>query len=127
MQEVESFLIQETPWLRDAQSETEQKKRIGLLFNLNKMKNEQLSALNKLSQNQNSNGAWAWFNGGPDNRYITQHIVTGIGHLNHLNIACYIEACVLSCVSHIVPFLLYSPIMFTLLLRSVAFSLGVTL
>ena len=86
-QELKSLLIQETPWLRDAQSETEQKKRIGLLFNLNKMKNEQLSALNKLSQNQNSNGAWAWFNGGPDNRYITQHIVTGIGHLNHLNIA----------------------------------------
>jgi len=86
-QELKSLLIQETPWLLDAQSETEQKKRIGLLFNLNKMKNEQLSALNKLSQNQNSNGAWAWFNGGPDNRYITQHIVTGMGHLNHLNIA----------------------------------------
>lgn len=82
--ELKSLLIQETPWLRDAQSESEQKKRIGLLFNINKMKNEQQSALNKLIQNQNSNGAWAWFNGGPDNRYITQHIVTGIGHLNKL-------------------------------------------
>ncbi|KAG1657647.1 Kyphoscoliosis peptidase [Nymphon striatum] len=40
-QELKSLLIQETPWLRDAQSETEQKKRIALLFNLNKMKNEQ--------------------------------------------------------------------------------------
>ena len=86
-QELKSLLIQETPWLRDAQSETEQKKRIGLLFNLSKMKNEQELALNKLSQNQNSNGAWAWFNGGPDNRYITQHIITSMGHLNHLNVA----------------------------------------
>ena len=39
-QELKSLLIQETPWLRDAQSETEQKKRIALLFNLNKMNNE---------------------------------------------------------------------------------------
>ncbi|WP_423997897.1 alpha-2-macroglobulin family protein [Maribacter sp. IgM3_T14_3] len=83
-EELKSLLIQETPWLRDAQSETEQKKRIGLLFNLNKMKNEQQTALNKLAQNQNSSGAWSWFNGGPDNRYITQHIISGMGHLNKL-------------------------------------------
>ncbi len=80
-QELKSLLIQETPWLRDAQSETEQKKRIGLLFNLNKMKSEQIIALSKLKQNQKSSGAWPWFNGGPDNRFITQYIVTGLGHL----------------------------------------------
>ena len=51
-EELKSLLIQETPWLRDAQSETEQKKRIALLFNLNKMKNEQSTALSKLKQNQ---------------------------------------------------------------------------
>ena len=85
-QELKSLLIQETPWLRDAQSETEQKKRIALLFNLDKMKNEQATALNKLKNNQKTSGAWAWFNGGPDNRFITQHIITGLGHLNKLNI-----------------------------------------
>jgi uncharacterized protein YfaS (alpha-2-macroglobulin family) len=47
-QELKSLIIQETPWLRDAQSETEQKKRIALLFDLNKMKNEQEKAINKL-------------------------------------------------------------------------------
>ncbi len=85
-QELKSLLIQETPWLRDAQSETEQKKRIALLFDLNKMKNEQTNALNKLQQNQMSSGAWPWFKGGRANRYITQHIVTGLGHLKHLNV-----------------------------------------
>lgn len=85
-EELKSLLIQETPWLRDAQSESEQKKRIGLLFNMNKMQSEQKLALNKLIQNQKVNGAWPWFNGGPDNRYITQHIITGLGHLNHLNV-----------------------------------------
>src|SRR5690606_18983950 len=74
----------ETPWLRDAQSETEQKKRIALLFDLNKLKNDQDNAFHKLVQNQMSSGAWAWFKGGPENRFITQHIVTGLGHLRKL-------------------------------------------
>src|SRR5690606_37874648 len=82
--ELKSLLIQETPWLRDAQTETEQKKRIGLLFDLNKMHSEQAIALNKLENGQMSNGAWPWFNGGPENRYITQHIITGLGHLEKL-------------------------------------------
>jgi uncharacterized protein YfaS (alpha-2-macroglobulin family) len=85
-QELKSLLIQETPWLRDAQSETEQKKRIALLFNMNKMKNEQAAALNKLQQNQMSAGGWSWFAGGRANRYITQHIITGFGHLNKLGV-----------------------------------------
>jgi uncharacterized protein YfaS (alpha-2-macroglobulin family) len=86
-QELKSLLIQETPWLRDAQSESQQKKRIGLLFNLNKMKSEQEIALRKLENNQMYSGAWPWFNGGRENRYITQHIITGLGHLRHLSVA----------------------------------------
>lgn len=85
-QELKSILIQETPWLRDAQSETEQKKRIALLFDLNKMNNELQSAIQKLENNQMSSGAWAWFNGGRENRYITQHIINGFGHLNQLKV-----------------------------------------
>lgn len=85
-EELKSILIQETPWLRDAQSETEQKKRIALLFDLNKMNNELQNALRKLEQNQMNNGAWPWFHGGRKNRFITQHIITGFGHLKHLNV-----------------------------------------
>ncbi|MDC1504875.1 MG2 domain-containing protein [Winogradskyella sp.] len=85
-QELKSILIEETPWLRDAQSESEQKKRIGLLFDLNKMNNELSSALRKLKSNQSSSGAWPWFKGGRDNRYITQHIIAGFGHLKTLNV-----------------------------------------
>ncbi|ALJ04795.1 alpha-2-macroglobulin [Pseudalgibacter alginicilyticus] len=85
-EELKSILIQETPWLRDAQNETEQKKRIALLFDLNKMNNELQLALQKLENNQMYSGGWAWFNGGRENRYITQHIVTGFGHLNKLNV-----------------------------------------
>lgn len=84
--DLKSILIQETPWLRDAQSETEQKKRIALLFDLNKMKNELQSAINKLQSNQMASGGWSWFKGGQENRYITQHIIAGFGHLKKLNV-----------------------------------------
>src|SRR5690606_30149532 len=86
-EELKNILIQETPWLRDAQSETEQKKRIALLFDMNKMNNELNSAKRKLQNNQMDNGAWPWFEGGPSNRFITQHIITGCGHLYHLNVS----------------------------------------
>ncbi|MDO6760874.1 MG2 domain-containing protein [Tamlana sp. 2_MG-2023] len=84
--ELKSILIQETPWLRDAQSETEQKKRIALLFDLNKMNSELQTTINKLKSNQLHSGAWPWFNGGRENRYITQHIITGFGRLKQLKI-----------------------------------------
>ncbi|SDX09802.1 TonB-dependent outer membrane receptor, SusC/RagA subfamily, signature region [Lutibacter oricola] len=84
-EELKSIIIQETPWLRDAQNETEQKKRIGLLFDLNKMKNEQEIALNKLKELQFSNGGFPWFKGSKyPNRYITQHIASSYGHLKQL-------------------------------------------
>lgn len=34
---------------------------------------------------QSSNGGFTWFKGGQDDRYITQYIITGIGHLRKLN------------------------------------------
>ncbi|MCD8405235.1 alpha-2-macroglobulin [Tenacibaculum dicentrarchi] len=87
-QELKSLIIQETPWLRDAQSETEQKKRIALLFDLNKMKNEQENAINKLQNMQMSNGGFPWFKGGNyPNTYITQHIASGFGHLKKLGVS----------------------------------------
>ncbi len=87
-QELKSLIIQETPWLRDAQSETEQKKRIALLFDLNKMKNEQERAINKLKDIQMNSGGFPWFKGGRyESNFITQHIATGFGHLQKLGVS----------------------------------------
>ncbi len=85
-QELKEVLLQETPWVLDAKDETTRKKRVGLLFDLNLMSNNVQSAFNKLEKLQCSNGGWMWFSGMPDDRYITQHIVTGFGHLNHLGV-----------------------------------------
>ena len=85
-EDLKSVLIQETPWLRDAQSEAEQKKRIALLFDLNLMQRKQEEAITKLRQNQLGSGAWPWFTGGYESRYITQHIAAGFGHLDKLGV-----------------------------------------
>src|SRR6185437_10013139 len=86
-QELKSTLIEETPWLNDAVSETEQKKRIALLFDLNKMSNELKLNLEKLQKRQLPDGGFTWFGGDRSDRYITQHIAEGIGELYHLGIA----------------------------------------
>jgi len=84
-EELKSALLQETPWVLEAQNENQQKKNIALLFDMVRMSKEQENAFNKLKEMQSSNGGFVWFKGGPDDRYITQYITTGIGHLRKLN------------------------------------------
>ncbi|MFA6233155.1 MAG: hypothetical protein WC824_03050, partial [Bacteroidota bacterium] len=66
--------------------ENERKKRIALLFDLNTMGNNLETAMRKLEKAQSGNGGWPWFPGMPENRYITQYIVAGFGHLAALGV-----------------------------------------
>ncbi len=83
--ELKSVLLQETPWVFQANSESQQKKNIALLFDMVRMSREMETSLSKLSTMQVENGGFVWFTGGRDDRYITQYILTGIGHLKKLN------------------------------------------
>jgi len=85
-QELKSVMLQETPWLLNGKNESERKKHIALLFDMNKMASEKDKALKQLLQNQMPNGGWSWFKGMPDDRYITQYIVAGLGKLNRLGV-----------------------------------------
>ncbi|KQC06449.1 MAG: hypothetical protein APR54_01685 [Candidatus Cloacimonas sp. SDB] len=85
-QELKALLLEETPWVLDAKDESERKRRVGILFDLNRMSNELDSAIRKLQEAQLSNGSWPWFKGMRENRYITQYIVSGFGHLDKLQI-----------------------------------------
>ncbi len=84
-EELKQVLLEETPWVLDAENEAEQKRNIALLFDMAKMSSQLESTLTKLQQMQLSNGSFAWFKGGRADRYITQYIVTGIGRLLKLN------------------------------------------
>ncbi|MEA3446724.1 MAG: alpha-2-macroglobulin family protein [Bacteroidota bacterium] len=85
-QDLKNIILNETPWVRDALNENQQKENIALLFDLNKMKDELKLAWQQLEKMQNPNGSWPWFPGLRENRYITQHIVAGMGHLKHLGV-----------------------------------------
>lgn len=83
--ELKSTVLQETPWVRDAQNEEEQKKRMALLFDIHSLAAQQSAALHKLEQLQLSDGGFPWFAGSHyASRYITQHIASGFGHLRKL-------------------------------------------
>ena len=85
-QELKNIILEETPWVRAAQDETERKRRMGLLFDSMRMKGELEIALQKLARHQNGDGGFPWFDGGRSSRYITQHIVKGFGNLMRLDV-----------------------------------------
>jgi len=85
-QELKSAILRETPWVLDATDETSRKQRIALLFDLNRMSEELAVSLRKLQNLQKPNGCWPWFDGMPENRYVTQAIVTGFGRLQNLGV-----------------------------------------
>lgn len=82
--ELKSIVLNETPWLLDAENDDQKNKRLSLLMDLNTMKESQEKTLKKLEEKQKSSGGFAWFDGGNENDYITQHIVAGLGHLEKM-------------------------------------------
>ena len=85
-QELKYALLEETPWVFASQNEEQQKKDLGVLFDLNRMSNEMKAATQKLADRQSPDGGFAWFPGGADSWYITQYIVEGFGHLDVLGV-----------------------------------------
>lgn len=86
-QELKNVLLTETPWVVNARNERESKQRIALLFDLQRMGTEEATAMKKLHDMQLPNGAWPWWSGMQESRYITEHIVAGFGHLEKLKAA----------------------------------------
>jgi len=85
-QDLKSVALEETPWLRQAQSESQARKNVGILFDENRLNYEMERTLQKLVEIQLGDGRWPWFPGGRGNDYITLYIVTGFGRLRHLGV-----------------------------------------
>lgn len=85
-EELKNILLEQTPWVMEAKSESERKQRIGLLFDLNTMQNRLDASIRMLEKLQTSNGGFTWFDGMPESRYITQYLAEGFGKLDHLGI-----------------------------------------
>ena len=85
-EQLKSILIEETPWLRDAESEAEKNARIASLLELSTIEKSSEEVLNKLFAMKDNNGGYPWFSGGSVSRTITQHIIAGFGHLKALGV-----------------------------------------
>ncbi len=83
-QELKNVLLKETPWVEDAQAEAAQKSKTAHWYEDDQEQLRLKSAIVALQKLQMSNGGFSWFKGMPDSRYITQDIITGLGHLRHL-------------------------------------------
>jgi uncharacterized protein YfaS (alpha-2-macroglobulin family) len=85
-QELKSVALEETPWLRQAQAESQARRNVGILFEDNRLNYEAEHTLQKLTEMQLGDGSWPWFPGGQGNDYITLYITTGFGRLRHLKV-----------------------------------------
>lgn len=79
-------MLEETPWLRQANSESQARRNVGILFDDNRLNHETLATSQKIAELQLGDGAWPWFPGGKGDDYITLYITTGFGRLRHLGV-----------------------------------------
>lgn len=83
-QELKNMLLDETPWIAAANDESEQKRRIALLFDLNKQENQSEKFLKKMFELQLSGGGFSWYKGMQESRYITQEILLNLARLEKM-------------------------------------------
>ena len=83
-QDLKAIMLQETPWVLEAKSETEQRSRIATLFEVNTIRNQQTNALKLIQQKQKYNGGWPWMDGMPESPYISTYILSGFGKLQKM-------------------------------------------
>jgi hypothetical protein len=85
-QDLKAVTIEETPWFRQAESESKARRNVGILFDENRLNDETAATMKKLADLQLPDGAWSWFPGCPLDDFITLCISTGFGRLRHLGV-----------------------------------------
>lgn len=85
-EDLKGLMLQETPWLAEAENQTEARKRVAFFFEENRINRELEKAFKKLTEMQGTDGLWPWFPGGKGNPYISLHIVTGFARLREMEV-----------------------------------------
>ena len=85
-QDLKAVSLEETPWLRQAESEAQARRNVGILFDTNRMDYEIRALTEKLAEMRLEDGSWPWFPGGRRSDYITLYITAGLGRLRHLGV-----------------------------------------
>ena len=83
---LQTLLLEETPWLRDAQKESQQRIETARLFADENLQRQLDKSLNKLLHNQLPSGGWDWYGRWYYSPYITNHLVAGFYKLQRLGV-----------------------------------------
>ncbi len=82
--DLKTMLLQATPWMMDARSDTERMQRLALLFDKNEI-NASLSRAIALLKKLNRDGGWAWINHSSEaSQWATHQALYTLGYLNRL-------------------------------------------
>ena len=81
-QDLKSLVIDETPWVMDADREADQKRQLINYFDDNTLQYRLDKNLQNLRDLQNGDGSWSWWPGMPGNLYMTTAVVKMLTCLN---------------------------------------------
>ncbi len=82
-EDIKQTLLEATPWLRDAQSEVEQRQAIVNYFDSVRINSELRTLNSELSTRQNPDGGWSWMPEGESSTWVTMQV------LKRVNISTY--------------------------------------
>ena len=83
-QELKDLVLSETPWVADADRETEQRQRLAEFFDENLMQQRLSSSVEKLEKLQNADGSWSWWPGMRGSSWITIEVAQMLVRLNEM-------------------------------------------
>ena len=81
-----NILLEETPWLSSAQSESRQRQENAELFSTENLDRLLTQSLNKLMRNQLPGGGWDWYGRYNYSHYITDYLIAGFYKLQRLGV-----------------------------------------
>ena len=81
-QELKTLVLDETPWVMDADNEADQKRMLITFFDESAMDYRLASQLKDLKDLQNSDGSWSWWRGMRGSASITAQVLQTLARLN---------------------------------------------
>ena len=83
-QELKNLVLEETPWLADANTEATQKQALANYFDNAALQNSLTSLVSRMQRLQNNDGSWSWWKGMKGSPRLTSEVAVQLARLDHL-------------------------------------------
>lgn len=86
-EELKQVLLSATPWVLEADNQTERMQQLATLFDTNRADRLSREAILKLQNLQDSDGGWSWFQGMSASPWVTMNILESFARLRALGVS----------------------------------------